>query len=273
MDRNYVAFISYRHAEMDSAIAKTIHSLIEQYRIPKGLRKDSNNRLGLVFRDEEELHAASDLSAEIQNALENTEYLIVICSKNSIESPWVGREIDYFLKNHDRSKILAVLASGEPNEVFPSQLTLTPEGELIEPLAMDVRAETISGNKKKVRKELPRLISAMLDCPYDALVMREQKRKTNDQYVFPSPNGGPISPDSVNNMLKRVLERADIPKVRFHDLRHTFATIALQNGVDIKTVSGMLGHFSAGFTLDTYAHVTTAAQKEAAQTMGNILGG
>ena len=102
-------------------------------------------------------------------------------------------------------------------------------------------------------------------------VLKEQKKKTNDTYVFPSPNGGPISPDSVNNMLKRVLERAGIPKVRFHDLRHTFATIALQNGLDIKTVSGMLGHFSAGFTLDTYAHVTTSAQKEAAQTMGNIL--
>ena len=102
-------------------------------------------------------------------------------------------------------------------------------------------------------------------------VLKGQKKKTNDAYVFPSPNGGPISPDSVNNMLKRVLERAGIPKVRFHDLRHTFATIALQNGVDIKTVSGMLGHFSAGFTLDTYAHVTTSAQKEAAQTMGNIL--
>ena len=102
-------------------------------------------------------------------------------------------------------------------------------------------------------------------------VLKQQKAKTNDPYVFPSPNGGPISPDSVNNMLKRVLERADIPKVRFHDLRHTFATIALQNGVDIKTVSGMLGHFSAGFTLDTYAHVTTSAQKEAAATIGNIL--
>ena len=102
-------------------------------------------------------------------------------------------------------------------------------------------------------------------------ILKGQKKKTNDAYVFPSPNGGPISPDSVNNMLKRVLERAGIPKVRFHDLRHTFATIALQNGVDIKTVSGMLGHFSAGFTLDTYAHVTTSAQKEAAQTMGNIL--
>ncbi len=102
-------------------------------------------------------------------------------------------------------------------------------------------------------------------------VLKQQKAKTNDQYVFPSPNGGPISPDSVNNMLHRVLDRAGIPKVRFHDLRHTFATLALQNGVDIKTVSGMLGHFSAGFTLDTYAHVTTAAQKEAAETMGQVL--
>ena len=61
------------------------------------------------------------------------------------------------------------------------------------------------------------------------------------------------------------------PKVRFHDLRHTFATLALQNGVDIKTVSGMLGHFSAGFTLDTYAHITSASQRQAAQIMGNVL--
>ena len=137
----------------------------------------------------------------------------------------------------------------------------------------------------KVRRQVARVDGQIVEAPlktrnsYRAVsispqaieVLREQKRKTNDTYVFPSPNGGPISPDSVNNMLKRVLERAGIPKVRFHDLRHTFATIALQNGVDIKTVSGMLGHFSAGFTLDTYAHVTTSAQKEAAQTMGNIL--
>ena len=71
--------------------------------------------------------------------------------------------------------------------------------------------------------------------------------------------------------LHRVLDRAGLPEIRFHDLRHKFATLALQNGVDVKTVSGMLGHFSAGFTLDTYAHVTTDAQLKAAQTMGNIL--
>ena len=103
-------------------------------------------------------------------------------------------------------------------------------------------------------------------------VLKEQRKKVgNSPWVFPSPNGGPISPDSVLHMLHRVLKRAGLPKVRFHDLRHTFATLALQNGVDVKTVSGMLGHFSAGFTLDTYAHITSAAQRQAAQTMGSVL--
>ena len=102
-------------------------------------------------------------------------------------------------------------------------------------------------------------------------ILNNQRQKVSSEYVFPSPSGGPLSPDSVLHMLHRVLKRARLPKIRFHDMRHTFATVALQNSVDIKTVSGMLGHYSADFTLDTYAHVTTAAQKQAADTMGNIL--
>ena len=106
----------------------------------------------------------------------------------------------------------------------------------------------------------------------DAVAMlTEMEAHRSSDYVFPSSTGGLISPDSVNNMLHRVLKRAGLPSIRFHDLRHTFATLALQNGVDIKTVSGMLGHADPGFTLDTYAHVTTSAQKEAARTMGNVL--
>ena len=62
-------------------------------------------------------------------------------------------------------------------------------------------------------------------------------------------------------MLRRVLKRAGLPYVRFHDLRHTFATLALQNGVDVKTVSCILGHFSA-----------TTAQREAAKKMDGVLG-
>ncbi|MEY8261802.1 site-specific integrase [Oscillospiraceae bacterium 50-60] len=79
-----------------------------------------------------------------------------------------------------------------------------------------------------------------------------------DEYVFPSPYGGPMSPDSVLHMLQRVLKRAGLERIRFHDLRHTFSLLALQKGVVVKTLSAMLGHYSAGFTLDTYAHVTTS---------------
>ena len=103
-------------------------------------------------------------------------------------------------------------------------------------------------------------------------VLKMQKCKVgNSEWVFQSPTGGPMSPDSVLHILHRVLRRAGLPRVRFHDLRHTFAPLALQNGVDIKTISGMLGHFSVGFTLHTYAPVTTAAQKEAARTMEKVL--
>ncbi|WP_288181690.1 tyrosine-type recombinase/integrase, partial [uncultured Oscillibacter sp.] len=97
------------------------------------------------------------------------------------------------------------------------------------------------------------------------------EKNGSSPWVFPSPVGGPISPDNVLHMLHRVLKRAGLPRVRFHDLRHTFAILALQNGVDIKTVSGMPGHFPAAFILDTYAHITTSAQKEAARTIEKVL--
>ena len=103
-------------------------------------------------------------------------------------------------------------------------------------------------------------------------VLKQQKKEIGSSpWVFPLPTDSLILPDSVLHILHRVLKRAGLPRVRFHDLRHTFATLALQNGVDIKTVSGMLGHFSAGFTLDTYAHVTGDMQRQAAQVMDTFM--
>lgn len=180
MARKYVAFISYRHAELDSAVAKQLHSLIEQYVIPKNLRK-GEKKLGIVFRDQEELPVSSDLSDDICRALDNAQFLIVVCSKNTAHSPWVGREISYFLSHHDRSRALAVLASGEPVDVFPKALTEIhhEDGTIteVEPLAVDVRADSIPAMKKKLKREITRLYAALIGCPYDALVMREQRRK------------------------------------------------------------------------------------------------
>ena len=73
------------------------------------------------------------------------------------------------------------------------------------------------------------------------------------------------------HLLKDILREAGLPDIRFHDLRHTFATHALASGVDAKTLSGILGHTNASFTLDTYTHVTTDMQKNAANIVGGFM--
>lgn len=78
-------------------------------------------------------------------------------------------------------------------------------------------------------------------------------------------------PDSMATLHQRILKGDGLEHLRFHDLRHIFATLALQNSVDNKTVSAMLGHYDAGFTLRTYTHTTRQKQNEAAQTMGSFM--
>jgi integrase len=113
--------------------------------------------------------------------------------------------------------------------------------------------------------------------PHQALelLIAEHERHPDNPLIFPSPvNGGPYSPETIGRIHKKLLKRAEISEnVRFHDLRHTFATLALQNGVDVKTLSSILGHYSAGFTLDTYTHVTTKMQREAADKVAGFLDG
>lgn len=70
---------------------------------------------------------------------------------------------------------------------------------------------------------------------------------------------------------EKILAENNLPDLRFHDLRHTFATHALASGVDAKTLSGILGHTNASFTLDTYTHVTPDMQKAASDVVGGFL--
>ena len=94
------------------------------------------------------------------------------------------------------------------------------------------------------------------------------------KYIFPSSVTGEIRDTSaVTRRLHRIQDRAGVPRIRFHDLRHSFATLSLEQGMDIKTVSHMLGHTDAGFTMNTYMHVTDSMQENVANTMENLLGG
>lgn len=104
------------------------------------------------------------------------------------------------------------------------------------------------------------------------LLKQEHNKHPGNPYLFPSPvTGGMYHPDSVVKLHQKILKDAGLEHIRFHDLRHTFAILALQNGIDVKTVSSMLGHSSAGFTLATYTHATNKVQEQAAAKMGNLL--
>ena len=110
--------------------------------------------------------------------------------------------------------------------------------------------------------------------PQDAveLLKQEHAKHPDNPWMFPSGRTGEMyHPDSVVTLHKRILKDAGLPHIRFHDLRHTFATLALQNGVDVKTVSSMLGHYDAGFTLRTYTHATRQMQQKAAEKMGSFM--
>lgn len=91
--------------------------------------------------------------------------------------------------------------------------------------------------------------------------------------VFTSRNGKPIEPRNLRDYFANIIKKAGLPPIRFHDLRHTHATLLLQQGVHPKIVSERLGHASIRITLDTYSHVIPSMQKEAADIFDQILGG
>ena len=109
--------------------------------------------------------------------------------------------------------------------------------------------------------------------PSIAELLRQRKKRAVSQWIFPHPTSPelPANPDSAYHRLKALLKQAGLPGIRFHDLRHTFATHALASGVDAKTLSGILGHTNASFTLDTYTHVTPDMQAAASDIVGGFM--
>lgn len=105
-------------------------------------------------------------------------------------------------------------------------------------------------------------------------VLREYRKTVDSRWMFPSPvkEDCPLTPGVVRKRLQLILEHAGCKHVRFHDLRHTFATLALQNGMDVKTLSAMLGHVSAATTLDIYTHITDDMLRTAAANIDRGIG-
>lgn len=101
----------------------------------------------------------------------------------------------------------------------------------------------------------------------------ETAEKQKSALVFTTATGGNLSPQTVYNHYKKLACQIGAPESRVHDLRHTFAVLSLQNGDDVKTVQGNLGHATAAFTLDVYGHVSERMKEDSAARMEGYIKG
>jgi tetratricopeptide (TPR) repeat protein len=184
----YRAFLSYSHR--DKAWADWLHSALETYRVPRHLVGQKTAlgqipaRLGPVFRDRDELGAATDLSAEINSAMAQSMFLVVICSPTAAASRWVNEEIAAFKRLHGDARVRAIIVDGEPfsgdpaTECFPESLRhqFNAAGEMTdepaEPIAADARPH---GDGKKFA--LSKLVAGLTGARLDELIRREQQRR------------------------------------------------------------------------------------------------
>ena len=124
----YLAFISYRHKDKDRQVSALLRKGLENHRLPSGCPLDRKRK---VFRDTDELPTSSDLGADIENALKDSEWLIALCSEEYIQSKWCQREIEDWVSSGRKERILPVLISGTPETAIPESIRdIEPAGDL-----------------------------------------------------------------------------------------------------------------------------------------------
>jgi len=95
----------------------------------------------------------------------------------------------------------------------------------------------------------------------------------SEGFVFPSTIGTAMDPSNLLKQFRKLLKIAGLPKIRFHDLRHTAASLMLNNGVDVLVASQRLGHAQPSITLDVYGHLMPSMQNEAANILDMLISG
>ena len=297
----------YAKPNVRTATANRYQLIIEQYTVPRigsvKLKKLTTRHLQKLYKELLEsgrIHVGKSQDKGLSTTTVHSVHLMLHCAldravkerlipRNPCEDCIVPKPRKLDMKILPPEHMKAYLEAAEQRGLLPMfYLELVSglrKGELVALRwdDLDIQQRTISVSKQYVRNpdgslELTRPKTEnsvrLVSIPQAAvdMLIQEHDKHPDSPYLFPSPLTGEMyHPDSVVNLHKKILKDAGLGHLRFHDLRHTFATTALQNGVDVKTVSSMLGHFDAGFTLRTYTHATRQKQDEAAQTMGNFM--
>lgn len=173
----YTAFLSYSHR--DAAAAERLHRRLETYRLPRrlvgtaGAQGPVPDRLWPIFRDRDELPAATDLTETVREALAQSGALIILCSPHSAASLWVAEEIATFRALYPDRPILAAILEGDPPDCFPPALReFGRDGTWHEPLATDLRPQ---GDGPHLG--LLKLVAGVTGVGLDALVQRDANRR------------------------------------------------------------------------------------------------
>jgi len=184
------AFLSYSHR--DSRLAARLHRRLEAYRVPRNLRNGvaedgeaARPRIRPVFRDRDELASATSLTHSIEQALDASEALVVVCSPAASASRWVNEEIRYFRSGHPDRPVFAFVVAGDPGldprvhpdkAAFPANLAVRdieqPEGALSERVAADARPEADGFHSAFLK-----LVAGLLQVSYDQLRQRDLVRR------------------------------------------------------------------------------------------------
>ena len=190
-ERRYWAFVSHSHS--DGRWAAWLVRALENYPVPaKLVDRDTPagpapRRFRPIFRDREELAANLSLRTQIERVIDQSSYLIVVCSPDAVRSRWVNEEVAYFRATHDDARIFCVIVGGEPwasqrddpgaEECFPLALRsprpgANDAGERFQPIAADLRA---GGDGRQLARL--KLLSGMLGVGLDDLTNRDARRR------------------------------------------------------------------------------------------------
>lgn len=170
-DGFYDAFLSYRHAEPDATLARSLHTLIESYSLPARVARALGRPRRLrAFLDDLEVAGASSLTAELTNRLRAARSLVVLCTPRVKESQWVAWEIEAF-RELAPTRVFTVLLEGEPGPSIPTSL-FDPTAPTKQALFIDLRKRGAAR-----RAEFLRLIASLHGCDFDELARRDLTRR------------------------------------------------------------------------------------------------
>ena len=178
----YYAFISYSHK--DKKIARKLQRRLERYHLPSALQRsyqDLPKKLSPVFIDDSDLIGRGTLKTALQENLDLSNYLIVVCSPNSARSEYVNDEVDYFIKNGRGDRIIPLIIDGTPHasdtsqECFPPSILALPREK--EPLGIDLK-------QYGMRYSFLRVIATILKLDLDEFITRDARERKRKIMIF-----------------------------------------------------------------------------------------